>query len=434
MPAYVSDIVSLLNESQAALSICRSETDTKPSKGDKSLSMEEALELAKRAFALKKYEEAVDHYATVLELVTAKHGDKAPETADMYFAYGKALLENAIAQSSVLGKDQTGEAVTGEVDEDVKGSGAFLSFSGDVEEGEDAAEAEEEDEDGEDGEDGEEPEDDFGAAWEAFELARAIFEKQQDADDETKLKLAETYILLGDVSLETEKFEEAIQDYSAGLELKLELLPQSSRQIAEAHYKLSIVLDLSSGRLQESIMHAEKALESVEARLAELRNAENGQLKVEILHKPDSKGKGKAPAKGPRLLGDDCVGSLTKAQTTAEIQELEGLKEELALKVEEQKTVPNEAGMSAPAMVAKSLDSELNVDSGASVAKAESMPVNDLTSVVKKKKKPAVDAVPVKEEANASSIASTKRKAEDSDAESPSDKKVKLEDVSSTAS
>jgi HAT1-interacting factor 1 len=28
--------------------------------------------------------------------------------ADVYFAYGKALLENAIAQNSVLGKEQEG--------------------------------------------------------------------------------------------------------------------------------------------------------------------------------------------------------------------------------------------------------------------------------------------------------------------------------------
>ena len=32
-------------------------------------SIEESLELAKRAFALKKYEQAVDHYATALELM-----------------------------------------------------------------------------------------------------------------------------------------------------------------------------------------------------------------------------------------------------------------------------------------------------------------------------------------------------------------------------
>jgi HAT1-interacting factor 1 len=33
-----------------------------------SVTVEEAVERAKRAFALKKYEEAVDHYATALEL------------------------------------------------------------------------------------------------------------------------------------------------------------------------------------------------------------------------------------------------------------------------------------------------------------------------------------------------------------------------------
>lgn len=41
---------------------------------------------------------------------TEKLGENAPETADLYFSYGKALLENAIAQSSVLGKEQ-GEEV-----------------------------------------------------------------------------------------------------------------------------------------------------------------------------------------------------------------------------------------------------------------------------------------------------------------------------------
>lgn len=93
------------------------------------------------------------------------------------------------------------------------------------------------------------------------------------------------------------------------------------------------MLDLSSGRLSDSITHAEQALESVEARLAELRNAVNGQMKVESLQKPDSKGKGKAAAKGPRLLGDDAISTMTQAQMTSEIKELEGLKEDLALKV-----------------------------------------------------------------------------------------------------
>lgn len=91
---------------------------------------------------------------------------------------------------------------------------------------------------------------------------------------------------------------------------------------------------MSSGRLSEAIEHAEKALASVEARLAELRNAASGQMKVEsISPKPESTGKGKAAARGPRLLGDDAVQYLDPSKIAAQIKEMEGLKEDLALKV-----------------------------------------------------------------------------------------------------
>ena len=40
-----------------------------------------------------------------------KYGDGAPEAADLYFSYGKALLENAISQSGVLGKEQAEETL-----------------------------------------------------------------------------------------------------------------------------------------------------------------------------------------------------------------------------------------------------------------------------------------------------------------------------------
>lgn len=63
------------------------------------------------------------------------------------------------------------------------------------------AAAEQEEEEEEDPE--AEPEDDFNAAWEVLDLARAIFEKRKDENDEAKLKLADTYMCLGDVSLET---------------------------------------------------------------------------------------------------------------------------------------------------------------------------------------------------------------------------------------
>jgi HAT1-interacting factor 1 len=72
--------------------------------------------------------------------------------------------------------------------------------------GQAAQEGQDEDEEREDEEgDDAEPEDDFNAAWEVLDLARAMYEKQieREDDEEVKLKLADAYIALGDVSLET---------------------------------------------------------------------------------------------------------------------------------------------------------------------------------------------------------------------------------------
>ena len=133
-------------------------------------------------------------------------------------------------------------------------------------------------------------------------------------------------------SLFAEKFDQAIVDYEEGLAIKTEILPISSRHIAEAHYKLSIVLDLTPGRLAVAIIHAEKALESVESRLAELRDAINGQLAPPTLEiKVDLKGKGKSV--GTRLVRDDLVQNMSKSQIESEVKELSGLREDLAVKV-----------------------------------------------------------------------------------------------------
>lgn len=128
-----------------------------------------------------------------------------------------------------------------------------------------------------------------------------------------------------------EKFDQAIQDYEVGLKYKISLLPKSSRQIAEAHYKLSIVLDLTSGRLADAINHAESALASVETRLTELRNGLAGQLPPLPDEPPiDIKGKGKAMAK---LVRDDAVQKMSKQRIESEIRELSELRDDLALKV-----------------------------------------------------------------------------------------------------
>ncbi|KAE9384109.1 hypothetical protein BT96DRAFT_842783 [Gymnopus androsaceus JB14] len=306
-------------------------------------------------------------------------------------------------------------------------SGPILSFSGDAEDLEEdtpvdlfaqaakqvaeadaaAAEQEEEEEDAE-------PEDDFNAAWEVLDLPRAIYDKQHDNDtnnEEVALKLADCYITLGDVSLETEKFDQAITDYEVGLTLKSKLLPVSSHQIAEAHCKLSIVLDLTSGRLADSITHAEQALQSIQSRLGELESAKaNPSTEKPQEVKPDPKGKGKASA--VVVPKDNAVRNMSATQIEGEIKELGELKNDLALKIEELKMAPNETlADSAPAMVAQALDKEL---AGSSASAANTAVVNDLTSMVRKKKAPVADA------------ASAKRKADDEE-DSGSEKKPKLD-------
>ncbi|KAJ6504787.1 hypothetical protein C8R47DRAFT_967838 [Mycena vitilis] len=403
------------------------------------MDLDTAVEHAKRAFALEKYEQAVDYYATALELITKKCGEDAPETADLYFSYGKALLENAISQSSVLGKDQP-EDDADDPAESSSADGPILSFSGDAEDGDDPAVdlfnaaqdmADEEDADGAQGDDEDaEPEDDFNAAWEVLDLARAIYAKQtaDGADEDVQLKLADTYIALGDVSLETEKFDQAITDYEAGLGLKDRLLPQSSRQIAEAHYKLSMVLDLTSGRLGDAITHAERALESIEYRLAELANPTEAAPVPEEGTKPDLKGKGKAKT---HLVHDHVVREMSALQREAETKELAGLKEDLATKVEELKTRPDEPLKNASALAAQALDSELNAHRGASgVGPGSSATVNDLTAMVvkkKKKKQPAGDAPA----STGGSTTPTKRKAGDTDMDDDGaeGKKVRLQEA-----
>ncbi|KAI5995402.1 hypothetical protein EDD15DRAFT_2422483 [Pisolithus albus] len=392
----------------------RHQTNTDPSGGSPT-TVDAVLEHARRAFALKKYEQAVELYATALEMQTKTHDEDAPEMADLYFSYGKALLENAISQASVLGK----EPEPGAAEEETRKGAVhrpFLSFSGDDDEEDGtpdllAQSGKEEEQSEEEGDEGE-PEDDFNAAWDVFELARSIYDKGKDQGDEIKLKLADTYIALGDVSLETEKFDQAITDYSAGLELKTELLPISSRQIAEAHYKLSIVLDLTSGRLSDAITHVEKALNSVSTRITEVRDGLDGKLlplPTAKAKEQDWKGKGRADS--VVLVPGELVQNMTRSQMEAELRDLESLKGDLAAKVEELKTAPSEPTESAPALVAKALDDELNVRS--ITVPGQTPIVHDLTSMVKKKKKPVdTEGTP-------------KRKADDDDKDIPL-KKAKL--------
>ncbi|KAK1760553.1 hypothetical protein QBC47DRAFT_367473 [Echria macrotheca] len=144
----------------------------------------------------------------------------------------------------------------------------LFQFEGD----EDVEDSDEEAEEAEGGEE-EEEEDDLAVAFEVLDLARLLFtkkleivsqpependkgkevSKEEEADNvinpavrHIKERLGDTHDLLAEISLENERYPNAITDSRASLKYKQDLYPQESEIIAEAHFKLSLALEFAS--------------------------------------------------------------------------------------------------------------------------------------------------------------------------------------------
>jgi HAT1-interacting factor 1 len=89
---------------------------------------------------------------------------------------------------------------------------------------------------------------------------------------------------------------------------------------------------MTSGRLADAISHAQAALKSLEARIAELKE-KRSSAPTTAPETPavDSKGKGKAASVD--IVKRDDVDSMTASQIDAEIKDLTAIHEDLQLKV-----------------------------------------------------------------------------------------------------
>ncbi|CUS21188.1 LAQU0S02e07998g1_1 [Lachancea quebecensis] len=306
---------------------------------------------AAKFYAAKDYEKSTNLYSEVNALHDALTGTSS---ADYLFLYGKSLYQLALSQSEVFGKDE--EPVGDEDDSDEEESSKkneLYQFSealaeGDEAEKEDGAQQENEEvggelpcgnehEEGHD-EDQEEEPSEFENAWEILELARSVYEKQPE-ETETLRKLSETYDILGEISLETENFPQAKQDFEKCLELRQTIYgpdDATHRLIIESYYKLSLVLEFDPNDAKACQENLRKAVELLGARIKE-KGAEEG---------------------------DD------------------GLLEELKLKLKELKTTEASLNVIKQQSVAQ-IKEALGMPLG---SQSESTAVNDLTSMVKKRK------------------------------------------------
>jgi len=75
-------------------------------------------------------------------------------------------------------------------------------------------------------------------AWEVLELAKNIFYRQSKKSKDMENKLSETYLKLGEVSLESENYVQSIEDLCQCLFIRQKNLPPDDRKTAEVHYQL----------------------------------------------------------------------------------------------------------------------------------------------------------------------------------------------------
>ncbi|KAJ1728294.1 hypothetical protein LPJ72_005542, partial [Coemansia sp. Benny D160-2] len=261
----------------------------------------ELLERGTRAFALGTWAEAIDSFGELAAVTEQTFGGGSQRYADCLVMYGRALLQHAMEQSALLAQRALADAATttaggsssksggggdkkkkeeeeeldavegapakrakfsfeGEPDfrqveglgpgaeEEVgasgkAGEGASSKGKGKAvdEQQQQQSDEDEESDENEEEEEEEEEEDDFAAAWDVLDVARVIQAKATDR--KSRLKYAETLMLLGDVSMESENFAQAATDFAQALEVKQQYLGNNnddSRELAELYYKVAL--------------------------------------------------------------------------------------------------------------------------------------------------------------------------------------------------
>nr|XP_011451011.2 histone-binding protein N1/N2 isoform X1 [Crassostrea gigas] len=278
------------------------------------------------------------------------------------------------------------EEEEGEGDEEGEDEGETGGEGDTAEEGETAEEgdtAEESQEETEGGEKKENPDDisNLQLAWEMLELAKVIYLKEEDK--KSKLKAAESFLKLGEISLETENYEQALSDFQECLKIQEAELEPDDRLLAETHYQLGLAHGFNK-QYDESIDQYRKAIKVMEAKIGKLKKTvEDG-----------TQGKGKEPQ-----AADDPIKAAQQ-----EIKDLEEILPDIRGKIEDME------------------EEKKNIDELKSITK-------DTLAAVASELKPAESSEPKKAASDISHLVRRKRKPEEESAEADT-KKTRQEEGS----
>merc|ERR1739838_1012003 len=336
----------------------------------------------KRHLFVNDIKAAVESLQEASRMLAEQHGETSPECGDVYFYYGRALLDMARIESDVLGNALDGvpegddlensqvenpdkmteeekEKVSNDVDEALQENTSKKSSPSDDETEEDETEDEETEgdeaeedsamdtdaekkdeskekgdkdgeEDLEEGDKKDEEDEDVSnhqLAWEMLELAKVIYQKQADGDKAMSIKTAQVFLKLGEVGLESETYPQPIEDFQACLKIQEKHMEADDRCLAETHYQLGVAYSFSDD-FDKSIASFSKALKIIEDRITNLKKVTS-----------PTKGSKKTPSKSP---GKDAK-ETDSADSVFEIKELDKLVPEIKEKIDDMEEMKKDA-------------------------------------------------------------------------------------------
>ncbi|XP_063893775.1 histone-binding protein N1/N2 [Helicoverpa armigera] len=272
----------------------------------------ELLAAGRRHLAVRDFSAAASTLAEACEGLAKEHGDTADQCAEAYLWYGKALLGLSREESGVLGdgmpgsgnadgeeedeeeQEENGENGEAEAEVDEHAEPEKEKANGEVEKSEAESTTKEEepgsstaqDDNEEPGTtngdahdesamnvDAEDDVDNLQLAWEMLDLARSILYRrvQEGGGDASRAQLADVYLALGEVALESETYDKAVTDMQSCLDLQKELYRSDDRRIAETHYQIGLANSLASN-FEDAITHFKNAANILETRIKTLEN------------------------------------------------------------------------------------------------------------------------------------------------------------------
>ncbi|KAK2106651.1 hypothetical protein P7K49_016165 [Saguinus oedipus] len=186
-------------------------------------------------------------------------------------------------------------------------------------------------------------------AWDMLDLAKIIFKRQETK--EAQLYAAQAHLKLGEVSVESENYVQAVEEFQSCLNLQEQYLEAHDRLLAETHYQLGLAYGYNS-QYDEAVAQFSKSIEVIEKRMVVL----NEQVKE---------------------------AERSSAECKKEIEELKELLPEIREKIEDAKESQRSGNVAELALKATLIASRKPAD-GASSSNC----VTDISHLVRKKRKP----------------------------------------------